>query len=639
AIYFSNTYTTAANSDMDYNLLDGSGNIEWDSTYADLAAFIAGTEHGDNCKEEDPLFVNADSGDFCLQATSPFYEMPLSPQTMSVFQRFYGLYGIDISNSQIENNESSTEINTSEIYSPIVCTLDVEDIGQTTAKFVGLLEDDGLTGADEEYNWRFIYWKYTDQGNIITTDWGNGTHEGQTFSLTVADLKPDTIYYVVAEVCNSTGTNHGNAITFITLPDPNFMPPVSFDSKYPDAIQIQHINKYVSNSINQQVLTYIEHRGNSVSLDSNDIYYEPSSGENAKIVSLISIPTGDTQNPFDIYELSTDFRPEISVPFKSDALIELALTGDPDTPLIIESALKLWINKNPDNSTSDVLADGFNGKPLTIQRKSSDDKIEYPVWDIKNIIKENDSEMPLYYAITEGIDPNIINTDSPVKTIDKNIPYEWLILSTSREIADIDDSGIIDMTDYSLLLADLGRTGILRSDIASLKNLKLVSGIPDGVVNIYDKIAFIIEYNKKYPDNPIDNPDDYFEGFESCQIQEPMITSKNTPWVIDENSYTHNYCIKSGDIEDGQSSALQVTVFSLTGNISFWMKVSCESEFDNLIFYIDGIEIARWSGWYDWKEVNFRTSIGAHSYKWIYKKDDSVSQGQDAAFLDNINIY
>ncbi|MBN1972298.1 MAG: hypothetical protein JW787_01565, partial [Sedimentisphaerales bacterium] len=97
AIYFSNTYTTAANSDMDYNLLDGSGNIEWNDTFTNLIDFQAETGCGENCIEANPSFTNPANGDFRIQETSPFYEIPLSPQAVSVFKRFYELYDIEIS--------------------------------------------------------------------------------------------------------------------------------------------------------------------------------------------------------------------------------------------------------------------------------------------------------------------------------------------------------------------------------------------------------------------------------------------------------------------------------------------------------------------------------------------------------------
>jgi len=84
-------------SDMDYNLLDGSGDIQWGSTYANLAAFQAGTTQCDHCIEADPLLVNAEGNDFRLQPTSPAGAAATSSGVVQdVYDRFETLYGINI---------------------------------------------------------------------------------------------------------------------------------------------------------------------------------------------------------------------------------------------------------------------------------------------------------------------------------------------------------------------------------------------------------------------------------------------------------------------------------------------------------------------------------------------------------------
>src|SRR4030042_6291198 len=88
AIDFADDHSSASNSYMDYNLLDGSGNIMWDSTYADLAAFQAGTEHGDNCIEANPLFVDPADGNLRLQPASWVYYLELSLVVVVCFDRF-----------------------------------------------------------------------------------------------------------------------------------------------------------------------------------------------------------------------------------------------------------------------------------------------------------------------------------------------------------------------------------------------------------------------------------------------------------------------------------------------------------------------------------------------------------------------
>jgi hypothetical protein len=44
------------------------------------------------------------------------------------------------------------------------------------------------------------------------------------------------------------------------------------------------------------------------------------------------------------------------------------------------------------------------------------------------------------------------------------------------------------------------------------------------------------------------------------------------------------------------------------------------------------------SGEVDWQEVSVGLSAGAHTLEWKYIKDGAVSEGQDAAWLDDLSI-
>jgi hypothetical protein len=157
-----------------------------------------------------------------------------------------------------------------------------------------------------------------------------------------------------------------------------------------------------------------------------------------------------------------------------------------------ENELKFWI--------ADV--NSFEGKIVTIQQVSLDPNVEYPVWDIRKIVELKDGMMALDYLTT---DPNIIIADPniTVKLIEPNVPYTYLTLSTNKVIADIDGNGKVNYDDYDLLLEDYGKDGILRCDIASRIDEELAFGIPDGVVDEADEIAFILDYNIKNPGHPI----------------------------------------------------------------------------------------------------------------------------------------
>ena len=69
--------------------------------------------------------------------------------------------------------------------------------------------------------------------------------------------------------------------------------------------------------------------------------------------------------------------------------------------------------------------------------------------------------------------------------------------------------------------------------------------------------------------------------------------------------------------------------------MTFSWKVSSESSYDCLIFYVDGVERARISGDTDWTAMSFTVNDGAR-VRWTYSKDGSVSNGSDCGWVDLI---
>jgi len=103
-----------------------------------------------------------------------------------------------------------------------------------------------------------------------------------------------------------------------------------------------------------------------------------------------------------------------------------------------------------------------------------------------------------------------------------------------------------------------------------------------------------------------------------------------------QEKHSGSYSAKSGSIGGGERSSLQVTLDCVTGNITFYRKVSSESGFDSLKFSIDGAEQDKWSGEKDWAEVSFPVAAGARTFEWTYSKDGSASEGEDTAWIDDI---
>jgi hypothetical protein len=135
-----------------------------------------------------------------------------------------------------------------------------------------------------------------------------------------------------------------------------------------------------------------------------------------------------------------------------------------------------------------------------------------------------------------------------------------------------------------------------------------------------------------------------FEDFETGDFSRFnwIDTLSTCPWSIDSvNAYEGNYCMKSTceGIGNGESQ-IEVSVYvPLTGQMSFFSKVSSESYYDMGRFYLDGIKKMECSGEEDWTEHLVDITAGEHVFRWTYKKDSSTDVGDDCFYVDCIHFY
>ena len=130
-----------------------------------------------------------------------------------------------------------------------------------------------------------------------------------------------------------------------------------------------------------------------------------------------------------------------------------------------------------------------------------------------------------------------------------------------------------------------------------------------------------------------------YENFETGGFnQYPWSVDTIRPWEISQTfSYDGDFSARSGQISHNQTSTLSLTLDLFSDDtISFRKKVSSESGYDYLRFYIDSIETDYWSGEKGWTKESYPVSEGTHTLKWIYTKDLNVSKGYDRAWIDYI---
>ncbi len=106
-----------------------------------------------------------------------------------------------------------------------------------------------------------------------------------------------------------------------------------------------------------------------------------------------------------------------------------------------------------------------------------------------------------------------------------------------------------------------------------------------------------------------------------------------------QTSVTHDGvdAARSGPITDGQNTRLETWVEG-PGTVSFWWKVSSETNVDQLRFYVGNFEQARLTGEVDWQWLTFPVPSGTQLLKWRYSKNASGATGQDAAWVDEVEF-
>lgn len=130
------------------------------------------------------------------------------------------------------------------------------------------------------------------------------------------------------------------------------------------------------------------------------------------------------------------------------------------------------------------------------------------------------------------------------------------------------------------------------------------------------------------------------EDFESDFLNYDWHFKGTQPWEISSSEKsTGNYSAKSGVVTHFQKSEMFIEgQFLFNDTISFFRKVSSETGYDFLRFYIDNIELGSWSGNKNWEKVYFPVTVGNHRLSWVYEKDEATSAGLDAAWIDFIGL-
>lgn len=170
----------------------------------------------------------------------------------------------------------------------------------------------------------------------------------------------------------------------------------------------------------------------------------------------------------------------------------------------------------------------------------------------------------------------------------------------------------------------------------------------DSTVELGGKNTVISLLNYIYEQNggdvvidPLEIVEEELDNFETGDFSAQSWTfGGNANWTVSNDTANDgSYSAKSGSIVDSQTSELILTL-DTTGfeAITFAVKVSSESGYDGLVFYIDGVSQSAWSGEVDWQTVTYPVTSGQHTFEWKYIKDNIYSSGSDCAWIDSLKL-
>jgi len=106
-----------------------------------------------------------------------------------------------------------------------------------------------------------------------------------------------------------------------------------------------------------------------------------------------------------------------------------------------------------------------------------------------------------------------------------------------------------------------------------------------------------------------------------------------------QSAVTHDgiAAARSGPIITNQQSILQTAVVG-PSTLTFWWKVSSRSAFHPLALLVNAVEQARISGEVDWQQMTIYLGDGTNILQWVYRKNSFSAMGQDAGWLDEVNV-
>ncbi|MCL2065629.1 MAG: C25 family cysteine peptidase [Candidatus Cloacimonetes bacterium] len=218
---------------------------------------------------------------------------------------------------------------------------------------------------------------------------------------------------------------------------------------------------------------------------------------------------------------------------------------------------------------------------------------------------------------------------------------QMLLLIENTGAATSFDGNIMIVSSNPYVSIEYENSEILPINPSHINEFSLILSIDENIpVGSLTNIAYFIDFTHQIVQGffPL-SIGIQVESFESGDFNAmPWTHTSLVTWTIDsQEAYQGQYSARSGNITDNQTSVLQISLpLAIQGSISFALKTSTEPNNDRLEFYLNNTVLGSWSGETDWRVVEYNIPIGDHNLRWVYRKNGSISMGEDSVWIDHI---
>ncbi len=465
---------------------------------------------------------------------------------------------------------------------PVVATMAVTNITQTSASTGGSITNDGGTSITA----KGVVWSTSENPTIpgSKTDDGSGTAE---FTSEITGLTPSTTYYVRAYATNSAGTGYGDQKEFTTLEE----------------------------SITIALCEALDNCDFSFSTGGNAQWFGQSIVTHDGVDAVQSGNISDNESS--LIETTVQGPAEISFWWKvsSEEGYDNLIFYINDQEMHRISGETVW------EQQSYTLGDGEHILTWIYTKDASESIGDDCGW----------LDQFIYNEISVTV-PSLITTS--VTNITQTSASSGGAI-TSDGGADITAKGVVWGTSANPTLEV--NSGITSNETGIAEYNSEITGLTANTtyyVRAYATNSAGTGYGDQKEFTTLEESITIAlcEALDNCDFS--FSTGGNAQW-FGQSIVTHDGvdAVQSGNISDNESSLIETTVQG-PAEISFWWKVSSEEGYDNLIFYINDQEMHRISGETVWEQQSYTLGDGEHILTWIYTKDASESIGDDCGWVD-----